>query len=153
MAFALPLSRMSVATRINLALDGDMPSVLLVDDDADGREVIAQYLTRAGYRVQPAPNGRSALMSLVADVPDVVILDLMMPEMNGVEFLRVIRNYLRWATLPVIVVTAYPTSPQLEEARKLGVRNVFTKSDFKLPDLLAAVNAIRDNPHTNGAAG
>jgi CheY-like chemotaxis protein len=145
---------MSVVSRINLArLDGDMPSVLLVDDDADGREVIAQYLTRAGYLVQPAPNGRSALMSLVADVPDVVILDLMMPEMNGVEFLRVIRNYLRWATLAVIVVTAYPTSPQLEEARELGVRKVFTKSDFKLTDLLAAVNAIRDNPHTNGAAG
>jgi two-component system alkaline phosphatase synthesis response regulator PhoP len=130
-----------------------MASVLVVDDDVDGREIIRQFLSKAGYNVRSAPNGRAALISLLADVPDVVVLDMMMPEMNGVEFLRVIRSYLRWSTLPVIVLTAYPQGPHIDAAKEMGVKHVFTKSNYKLQDLLACVNMLRQNPDADCAAG
>ena len=88
--------------------ESDMGSVLVVDDDADSRDVVSRLLGRAGYTVRSAVNGRDALIAVTTAPPDVIILDAMMPEMNGVEFLQVIRSYLRWSTLPVILLTAYP---------------------------------------------
>jgi sigma-B regulation protein RsbU (phosphoserine phosphatase) len=114
-------------------------SILVIDDDRDSREAVARFLKRAGYAVHTAPNGRDALAAVATSIPDVIILDAMMPEMNGVDFLKVIRSYLRWATLPVILLTAYPEGPHIDEARELGVKQVFRKADYRLEDLLACV--------------
>jgi CheY-like chemotaxis protein len=134
---------------MKLAKLDNMPSILVVDDDADGREVVSQFLTRSGYRVRSSPNGRAALISLSSEIPDVVILDLMMPEMSGVEFLRIIRSYLRWQTLPVIVLTAYPTGDHIDQVRQMGVKCIFTKANYQLADLLKCVNKIRDEPNSD----
>src|SRR5688500_9988292 len=84
-----------------------MGSVLVVDDADDSREAVARYLTKAGYGVRSARSGREALIAVATTVPDVIILDVRMPEMDGIEFLQVIRSYLRWSTVPVILLTAY----------------------------------------------
>ena len=128
-----------------------MNSILVVDDDADSREVVAKFLTKAGYAVRSAPNGRAALMSLLTIEPDVIILDLLMPEMSGIELLEVMRSYLRLAMMPVIVVTAYPDSPDLQRLHELGVKRVFSKADYQLSDLLGCVRALMADPKADCA--
>ena len=127
-----------------------MASVLVIDDDDDSRTAVGRYLSRAGYAVRAARNGREALIAVATTVPDVIVLDAMMPEMDGVEFLQVIRSYLRWSTVPVILLTAYDTGPHIERARQMGVKRIFLKANFKLEDLLAAVHELRGNGGSNG---
>jgi CheY-like chemotaxis protein len=69
---------------------------LIVDDDHDGREPMAHVLRRAGHEVTCASDAKEALAVLTGQTPSVVILDLMMPEMDGAQLLEVIRSYLRW---------------------------------------------------------
>jgi len=119
-----------------------MASVLIVDDNPDSCEVVARYLERSGHAVVCVPNGRLALHALTSETPDVVLLDLMMPEMDGAGFLQVVRSYLRWADLPVVILTAYPDSPQLSRALSFKVARVFQKADMDLAEVLSAVNQL-----------
>ncbi|HSZ60057.1 MAG TPA: response regulator [Tepidisphaeraceae bacterium] len=118
-----------------------MAFVLVVDDDAESREIVARYLQKAGHRVHGAPNGNKALDALVQQTPDVVILDYKMPELDGISFLEVIRCYLRWQSLPVILLTAYSDGEHIRRAMELGVRKTFLKADFDLRELQAHVEA------------
>ena len=86
-------------------------NLLVVDDDPDSRDVVTRSLAREGYSVKSAANGREALVAVAMTMPDLIILDAMMPEMSGVEFLQVIRSYLRWSTVPVILLTAFAEGP------------------------------------------
>ena len=71
-------------------------------------------LAHEGYSVKSAANGREALVAVATMIPDLIILDAMMPEMSGVEFLQVIRSYLRWSTVPVILLTAFAEGPHID---------------------------------------
>jgi len=109
--------------------------VLLVDDDDDTREILHMSLELAGHEVHDASNGLVALESLTHDVPDVVLLDMMMPVMNGPEFLAAVRADDRYRRLPVIVVTAWPA-----EAESLpGIEGVVSKP-VDLTELLRAID-------------
>ena len=123
-----------------------MGSVLVVDDDADSRDAVGRYLTRAGYAVRAARSGREALIAVATTVPDVIILDVRMPEMDGMEFLQVIRSYLRWQSVPVILLTAYPDDLPLERAHQLGVKMIFVKTVYKLDELLECVHKLYADP-------
>ena len=118
-----------------------MADVLLVDDDPDANEAVARLLRKAGHEVRCAPDGREALNALTTETPDVVVLDAKMPEMDGVAFLEVIRSYLRWQSLPVILLTGYADGPHVRRAVELGVRKTFLKADYDLTELLAHVEA------------
>lgn len=118
-----------------------MASVLVVDDDLDSRDVVARFLKRAGHRVRCVGNGREALAAMGDDTPDVIVLDAKMPEMDGVSFLEVMRCYLRWQSLPVLFVTAYPEGLHIRRGMELGVRKTFLKSNYELRDLLAYIEA------------
>ena len=108
----------------------DVAHVLVVDDDADSREGLARLLTKRGHHTEAVPNGREALAVLTrSSPPDMVILDLRMPEMDGVMFLEVLRSYLRLQNVPVLLMTAYPESPDIDRAKRLGVLEVFRKGD------------------------
>ncbi|MDB5174757.1 MAG: hypothetical protein JWO87_3633 [Phycisphaerales bacterium] len=126
-----------------------MNSILVVDDDADGREAVTRFLSRSGYSVRSAPNGRAALMSLLTTYPDVIILDMMMPEMSGLELLEVMRSYLRMSKLPVILLTAYPAGQHIERAKELGVRCVFSKTNYNLSTLRECVAQLIADPNSD----
>jgi CheY-like chemotaxis protein len=118
-----------------------MAEVLLVDDNADTREAIGKYLQNAGHDVKTVPDGREAVAALTESTPDVVILDYKMPQMDGISFLEVIRCYLRWQSLPVILLTAYPEGRHIRRAVELGVRKTFLKAEYDLSQLLGHVEA------------
>lgn len=141
------------ARRTDYTITAPMADVLIIDDDPDSCEVLSHFLNRAGHSARWAPNGRRALSALVARVPDFIVLDLLMPGMDGIDLLDVIRSYLRWTFVPVAILTAYPEDPRLARVAELGVTRVFTKSRFELSDLLACVDrhARRSPPPTDPA--
>jgi CheY-like chemotaxis protein len=122
-----------------------MPSILIVDDEKDARDVLSRFLQKAGFATRSVPNGQQALAAIGTQVPDLVLLDWMMPEMNGVQFLEVIRSYLRWQNLPVILITAYH-GPHVDRAMELGVKRIFFKPDYPLADLLVCIQTLVNDP-------
>jgi CheY-like chemotaxis protein len=116
-----------------------MATVLIVDDDADARETLAVVIRKAGHEVACAPNGREALSLVLHSLPDVVLLDLLMPEMDGPSFLEVVRSYLRIQSLPVVVLTGLGDSPMIDRARALKVNAILVKAKATPDDILKAV--------------
>ena len=114
------------------------PSVLVVDDDPSIRLMLKEVLRDEGYTVSVAANGREALAQLEHDRPDLILLDLMMPEMDGRQFCREIapRQQSPEERVPVMVLTADRASR--EEVRSLGVDGYVTKP-FDLDKLLDEV--------------
>jgi DNA-binding response OmpR family regulator len=113
-------------------------TILIVDDDKELRTLVQSYLAEEGFRPVTAANGREALFVARQEKPDLIILDLMMPEMGGYEFIRV---YHKEADVPIIVLTA-----KLEEGDKvlgleLGADDYVTKP-FSLRELTARVRAV-----------
>lgn len=83
-----------------------VPCVLVVEDNRDNRVMICRQLNKAGWRVLEAENGLKALKLMKTEQPGVILLDLMMPEMDGFEFIQELRQHPQWRSLPVIVLTA-----------------------------------------------
>jgi CheY-like chemotaxis protein len=119
-----------------------MAYILVVDDEGDSREFVAKLLERRGHRVICAENGRKALKQLLNGQPELLLLDLRMPELDGIGLLEVLRSYLRWHDLPVIVLSAHGSDAELQRARDLGVSDIFHKANFVLTDLAAAVDRL-----------
>jgi len=117
-----------------------MAHVLVVDDEGDSREFVSRFLLRMGHRVSGAMDGRDALRKLLSDKPDVIVLDVRMPELDGVGLLEVLRSYLRFHELPVILLSAQARSEEIDRARRMGVRHFFHKASFKLEALSDAVD-------------
>ena len=97
-------------------------------------------IERRGHRATPVPNGREALAVLTSSTPDLIVVDLRMPQMDGIMFLEVVRSYLRLQHIPVMIMTAYPESPDLARAQALDVRATFTKGEGDFNALLDAID-------------
>jgi CheY-like chemotaxis protein len=116
-----------------------MASVMIVDDMVDSCEPLARFLEKEGYSVRCVANGREALAQVILSMPDVVVLDLYMPEMDGPSFLEVVRSYLRLQSLPVVVLTALAESPMVERTRTLRVNSVLVKGKATFPEIKKAI--------------
>jgi CheY-like chemotaxis protein len=116
-----------------------MARMLIVDDNDDGREAICKYLEALGHQVICVPNGREALAHVLAHIPDVVLLDLIMPELDGPSFLEVVRSYLRLQSLPVVVFTALADSPMVARAQALKVNSILVKGKATSEDIRKAL--------------
>jgi len=116
-------------------------NILLVDDDDILRRGVAQGLEKDGWTVAEAQNGRAALACLGASRPDAIVLDLMMPEMDGFEFLEELRHRAEWRDIPVVVVTAKDLTD--EDHRRLNgeVEDVLQKDAPTRDEMLRAVSA------------
>ncbi len=113
--------------------------ILVIDDDQPMREVMAAILTRSGHTVVCATNGREGKRCYSEQTPDLIITDIIMPEVDGLEFLRQMR-FTRPA-IPIIAVCGNPTqSGFLQMAKILGARDTLLKP-FGAEQLLDAVNA------------
>jgi two-component system cell cycle response regulator DivK len=83
------------------------PLILLVDDFADGLEMYREYLVFRGYRVVTAQNGQDAIDAALAECPDLILMDIQMPDMSGVEAMRVLRSHAAFARVPIVALTAH----------------------------------------------
>ena len=120
--------------------------VLVVEDDEATRAVIKRALENDGWLVAEARNGREALDSLQRSVPDLVVLDLVMPEMDGFEFVSRLRRTEAGRRVPVVVVTARELSPGDRQRLDGHVRRVFQKGSFSREELTAELRRALATP-------
>jgi two-component system, OmpR family, KDP operon response regulator KdpE len=113
------------------------PSILAVDDEPQILEALSTILEPRGYRLRTAPNGPMALDAITAERPDVVLLDLVMPGMNGVEVCRRLRSFSR---VPILVLSALADEQQKVKALDAGADDYITKP-FGVDELLARIRA------------
>jgi signal transduction histidine kinase/CheY-like chemotaxis protein len=119
-------------------------SILLVEDDAIQRERVRSWFEREEWTIVEANNGREALTHLNGSKPDVILLDLMMPEMDGFQFVGELQQNLEWRDIPVIVITARDLTAADRERLNSSVQSVFIKESFKPLDLVARIRRLLD---------
>ncbi|MEW5977759.1 MAG: response regulator [Acidobacteriota bacterium] len=102
------------------------PLILLVDDDPDSRHVMHVQLAKKGYRVAEADNGKSALELIEGQLPSLVVTDVQMAVMNGIELVETIRATERLSSLPVIIMSAHGTR-LCEQALRAGANDAVRK--------------------------
>jgi CheY-like chemotaxis protein len=101
--------------------------ILIVDDEEITRTLMQRNTTLAGYDVIVASNGREAMEKIQGVIPDLIVADLMMPDMNGFELCRRLRNDERTKKIPVFVVSALQSESDIEQARLAGADLYLTK--------------------------
>jgi CheY-like chemotaxis protein len=118
-----------------------MKRILVVDDQPDCSEPMARLLKLCGFDVRVAANGRVALAELEQFRPDLVLLDLMMPEMDGMGFLKQARRLVPWSQVPVMVFSAYCDDRMREQLDRLGVIEIFGKGQTDFDVLMGRIDA------------
>jgi CheY-like chemotaxis protein len=119
----------------------DQP-VLVVDDDSSVRLLLRRILEGEGYAVIEAENGRAALERMGERVPGAILLDLMMPEMDGFEFLSALHEHPAWRQIPVVIVTAKDLTAE-DRARLNGfVETVLQKGGYTREQLLREIRDL-----------
>ncbi|MEC4892981.1 MAG: diguanylate cyclase [Oscillatoria sp. PMC 1051.18] len=112
--------------------------ILVVDDLNQNLQVIGEILEKQGYETTFATNGKQALTRIKSADPDLILLDLMMPEMNGLEVCQIIKKDLQFKELPIVFLTASDEKTNLIQAFEFGAVDYVTKP-FHVPELLARV--------------
>ena len=116
--------------------------VLMVEDDALQRERMLGWLERPQWIVREAANGREALNLLREEKPDVILLDLMMPEMDGFEVVAALQKDAGWRDIPVIVITSLDLNAKDRERLNSGVQSVLVKEKFRPEDLVERIRRL-----------
>jgi CheY-like chemotaxis protein len=117
-------------------------SVLMVEDDAVQRERMLGLLDGPQWTVREAENGREALRRIQESKPDVILLDLMMPEMDGFAVVAALQKEANWQDIPVIVITARDLDDKDRERLNSGVRSVLVKESFRPTDLVERIRRV-----------
>ncbi len=144
-----PVDRSKLTTlvqkyRANKGKTGKLPpgEVLIVEDDSDVLEMLERTLSRLGWSVRTAGNGRVAIDRIAESVPDLVLLDLMMPEMDGFQFLTEIQRVEQWQTIPIIVVTAKDLTQDEQMLLHGQVEKVLTKQAHTRKQLMQEIRKL-----------
>ncbi|MCP4697700.1 MAG: response regulator [Gammaproteobacteria bacterium] len=118
------------------------PLVTVVEDDPTTRNILELMLKKSGWRVSKAENGLEALVSIQKEEPDLILSDLMMPEMDGFELIAKLQQHPLWRSIPIIVLTAKDLSAEERKCLDIGVTKVFQKDACKREELLEKVRAM-----------
>jgi CheY-like chemotaxis protein len=113
-----------------------MPRILIVDDIPLGRDAIAKLLQKEGFETAVARNGTEALLKLKEKTPDLILLDHMMPEVDGLTFLSGIRRFPKWKKLPVMMFTATRDKTAHNQAQRLDVKDYFVKAELSAEGII-----------------
>ncbi|MBI4752800.1 response regulator [Candidatus Desantisbacteria bacterium] len=116
--------------------------VLIVDDQIHIRKIIADKISRAGYIVINAENGQEAVDMAKAEKPDLIIMDIMMPVMNGIEAIKILKQDPDMANIPTLVLTAMELGDNEIELAGIGIKdNDIVTKPFSPKELLDIINA------------
>ncbi len=118
-----------------------MATILVVDDSPLLRRLVNHILSRRGYRILEASNGKEALLILGKERPDLILLDIMMPEMDGPSFMKELRKCAEYTDIPVLVLTAVGERSMIDEMKNLGVVDFLFKpfSPIKLESIVKRI--------------
>ncbi len=130
-----------------------MGKILIVDDSPFMVRLLSYMLETAGYETESAENGKAALKSMLNELPDLVLLDMMMPEMDGLETLRAIRSDAKIKDVPVIMLSAKAQSEDFQAAKELGADGYLTKPFESAQVLASAARYLGPAPGKEGGNG
>lgn len=117
------------------------PTILVADDEEDLRELVAYRLTRSGYNVIGAEDGQEAFELAAERTPDLMILDVMMPKLDGYELTRRVRAEAALRSIPVILLTARSQESDIDRGFEVGADD-YLKKPFNPDELVARVRAV-----------
>ncbi|OGG55212.1 MAG: hypothetical protein A3F84_08315 [Candidatus Handelsmanbacteria bacterium RIFCSPLOWO2_12_FULL_64_10] len=120
-------------------------NIILVDDDEMVLQTIGDFLTRRGHRVRTAADGSEALRLMTEEMPDLVISDIQMPGMDGISFLKAVRE--QFPDLPVILMTGYATVETAVAALRSRAYD-YLKKPVRLEELQACVERVERKDHS-----
>jgi signal transduction histidine kinase/CheY-like chemotaxis protein len=136
-----PVDRARLVAILNRYCQPASGAILVVDDEPTARDTLRRMLERAGWPVQEAADGWAALEAIRAERPAAVLLDLMMPGMNGFEIVQSLRADAALASLPIVIVTAKELTADERQRLAGSVQRVLQKGSYSQADLLAQVRA------------
>jgi two-component system, cell cycle response regulator DivK len=128
-----------------------VPLVLVVDDYQDAREMYAEYLSFSGFRVEEASTGAEALQKAVALVPDVILMDLSLPGMDGWTATRTLKGDRRTHHIPVVALTGHALAGASESAREAGCDAFVTKPCLPEDLVVELRRVLQRGPEQGGA--
>lgn len=122
----------------------DKKKILLVEDEADYLEIMRLALGRADFEVFTAGNGEAGLAVALAERPDLILLDIMMPKVDGIEMLRRLRADAWGKFVPVFLLSNLDTSEAIETSLGKGAYDYFIKAHWKVDDVIAKIKQRLD---------
>lgn len=119
-----------------------MAKILLVEDDQSLREVYGTRLLAEGYDIVSAANGQEGLIDAIRERPDLIITDVMMPNISGFDMLGILKSHPQTAMIKTIVMTALGSPEQQAQGKQLGADRYLVKSQVNLEDVIATVHEV-----------
>lgn len=146
-----PVDRTALLGTLERAKSPAASRILVVDDDPDALDLAVAMIEGGGYEIETATSGREALDAIARHRPDAIILDLMLPEMDGFEVVHRMSLNSDWRSIPVILLTARDLSHEERRALDIGTARIIQKGGFVRDELLAEIKAVlgRDDPVTS----
>ena len=129
-----------------------MSFILVVEDQAEARKPLVKLLKMEGYDVAGAASALEALATARQHKPDLVLLDVMIPQLDGLTFLMLFREDRRFRDVPVVLLTGVSDEHTLQRARELGVKDYLLKAQYTPDHLLAVVQRNIASPTTSTQA-
>lgn len=123
----------------------DRKTILLVEDDAFVSDIYQTKISSEGFNVILAENGLEAIKKLEKNIPDLILLDIIMPYMDGMETLRKIKSEEKWKKIPIILLTNLSEKERIEEALGIGAEDFLIKSHFTPSEVISKVNMVLKN--------
>jgi CheY-like chemotaxis protein len=120
----------------------DKKKVLIVEDDIFVAEVYSTKLLEMGHEIQIARNGQEGLAILEKSVPDLILLDIIMPIMDGIEMLAEVKKKDEWKNIPIILLTNIGEKESIQKVKSLGVEDYLIKSHFTPAEVIEKINNI-----------
>jgi two-component system response regulator VicR len=120
---------------------GNNKRILFVDDERDLIETVMFRLRRAGYDVFPVYDGAEALHRVADIKPDLILLDLMLPKVDGLKVCESLKKDLRYSAIPIIVFTARTQNDDVRKSKEMGA-DAYLAKPFEPRDLLSKINAL-----------
>jgi len=117
-------------------------TILIIEDDKFLRELIAQKLIKEGYKASEAVEGEEGLKKIQEEKPDLVLLDLILPGIDGFEVLSKVKTDPELTKIPVIILSNLGQKEEIERGLKLGARDYLVKANFTLSEIIKKIKKI-----------
>ncbi len=123
-------------------IGGKKIKILLAEDDQFLSSLVAQRLGKDGYAISNATDGKQVLKVLEENIPDLILMDILMPEMNGIEVLKTIRSQEKYKDIIIIIFSNLGQDHEVEEAKKSGADDFLVKVNFTLKEVVEKINVL-----------
>ena len=116
--------------------------ILVIDDDKTFQKAIRYTLEPLGYAVVEAYDGKEGLKKVKKEKPDLILLDVVMPELGGMEFLKILQKNQGFIQIPILIISNFSGANMIEEGMKLGIRGYIIKSEESLKTIVNNIELI-----------